>query len=555
MGGAGSGKTTLALLKALSQINAGLAPSQEVLFLSFSRAAVARIRDAVGDHIPLDKTGALAVQTFHSLFWQILRSYGYLLGAPRQLSLVLAHDEKAMCNGIDRDHADWTDWEKQRLAMFHEEGLVCFDLFAPLTAELLRRAVRLRRRVSARYPLILVDEAQDTSGDQWQCIRLLAENSQIICLADPNQMIYDFIPGVGPQRIADIRAALTPLVVDLASENNRSPGTEIAVFGRDILTGVVRGSGYKGVSIMRFRSKAEARDKAIRQSLGFLRKRIIADTGDPPKSMAIIAAYGQGVAVVSAALQADPPISHQVLFDEAFALLASRVAAFLLEPKVLAHHLLDVAMLLELVGAAFRAKGNKCALKQYLCCQKYAEQCRKAALPKVKIALAGDVLVKRARERVLRGNPREDWTTVKQDLRLADDAAYKQIAGSLDYLVAFGRGRRICDNLSAMWLMHGSYPTAREALHSALTQDQLLSGGEQLHGIHVMNMHKCKGKQFDGVVLYREQYHSPFVWRGEAHPHSRSRRLMQVAITRAKSHVLILDEAMSKCPILDPHKL
>ena len=207
------------------------------------------------------------------------------------------------------------------------------------------------------------------------------------------------------------------------------------------------------------------------------------------------------------------------------------------------------------VGAAFRAKGTKSALEQHSRCQRYAEKCRGGVIPSVKIAKAAELLIRRARERTLTGDPRADWTTIKQDVRAADDDAFKQVASALDYLVAFGHGRRICEKLSAMWMAHKSYPTAREGLHAALTQEQILSAGEQLHGIHVMNMHKCKGKQFDGVVLYRQQYHSPFVWRSESPPHTRSRRLLQVAITRAQSHVLVLDEAMSKCPILDPHRL
>ena len=43
IGGPGSGKTTIALKKAVVRINEGLAPGQSVLFLSFSRAAVARM--------------------------------------------------------------------------------------------------------------------------------------------------------------------------------------------------------------------------------------------------------------------------------------------------------------------------------------------------------------------------------------------------------------------------------------------------------------------------------------------------------------------------------
>ena len=42
-GGPGSGKTTIAIKKATERIEYGLLPGQSVLFLSFSRAAVARI--------------------------------------------------------------------------------------------------------------------------------------------------------------------------------------------------------------------------------------------------------------------------------------------------------------------------------------------------------------------------------------------------------------------------------------------------------------------------------------------------------------------------------
>jgi DNA helicase II / ATP-dependent DNA helicase PcrA len=101
----------------------------------------------------------------------------------------------------------------------------------------------------------------------------------------------------------------------------------------------------------------------------------------------------------------------------------------------------------------------------------------------------------------------------------------------------------------------GAYIDAREALDEALTQEQLISGSDALQGVHVMNMHKCKGKQFDGVILYREPHGSPFVWKDDPSPHYKSRRVLHVAITRARCHVLILDEAFSSCPIIAPHTL
>ena len=44
LGGPGSGKTTIALVKGATEIaNGALAPGQKILFLSFARATVARI--------------------------------------------------------------------------------------------------------------------------------------------------------------------------------------------------------------------------------------------------------------------------------------------------------------------------------------------------------------------------------------------------------------------------------------------------------------------------------------------------------------------------------
>jgi len=400
-----------------------------------------------------------------------------------------------------------------------------------------------------------VDEAQDTSDDQWDCVKLLSEKSQIICLADPDQMIYDFLPGVGPKRLDDIRKHLRPHEIDLGTENNRSPGNEIAAFARDILNSKVRGSGYVGVSRIRFKSSASDRDNAIRRSIGIIAKRITEQTGENAESIAIVASYGGGVAILSSALQKDKPIRHHVLFDEAFALLASRVAAFLLEPKDPNTNALDVATVLELAGDALRAKGNKTALDQSQKCALYAARCRSGRLPSFKVVVAAQELIESSRSGKFTGDPRRDWLTVKQYLRQCDLTLFSDIASQLDYLVAFARGKRISESFSELWLQHAAYPGARAALDLALAQDQLLSGGEDARGIYVMNMHKCKGKQFDGVILYRQQYHSPFVWRNEAAPHKVSRRLLHMAITRAKLHVLVLDEAFPACPILDPHSL
>jgi DNA helicase-2/ATP-dependent DNA helicase PcrA len=554
LGGPGSGKTTLALLKAEHRIKQGLATGQNVLFLSFSRAAVARIEDALTRDIAPDQRQHLNVQTFHSFFWEVLRAHGYLLGAPRHLSILLSHEEKAMRDGIEPNDPAWPAWEEKRRTLFHEKGKVCFDLFAPLTAELFRRAGRIRDRVAARYPLIIIDEAQDTGSAQWDCARALAEKATMICLADLDQLIFDHLPGVGPLRVQEIRVQLNPVEIDLGTDNNRSPGTEIAVFARDILSGVVRGSGYKNVGRFRFKAEAAKRDKAIRMGVGHVYKTIREMTGKHPESVAVIASYSKGVSIISAALRQEKPIAHQVLFDEAFVLLASRVGAFLLEPRS-PNRMADLAVFLELLADANRAKGGKTALARATKLLGWAAKAREGKGVNTNLATAIAALLDSIEKAGHVGNPSSDWITVKRHLRTSGDDDLKSIADALDYLIAFNRGQRIAAGLSALWVQSGTYADARQTLDDALAQEQLISAADSLKGIHVMNMHKCKGKQFDGVVLYRAQHNSPFVWPNDPPPHPKSRRVLHVAITRARLFVLFIDEAYSSCPVIDPHTL
>lgn len=555
LGGPGSGKTTLALKKALKRIHEGLPPGRAVLFLSFSRSAVARIADAAKNELADAGSASFSIQTFHSFFWQILQAHGYLLGSPRTLTVLQSHEEASLRGGIVDGDPEWAAWLVRRRELFHKEGRVCFDLFAPLTAELFCKCNRLRHRYAQRYAMVIVDEAQDTNASQWEVVRLLAPATQVVCLADPDQMIYGHLPGVSIDRVPSIRQTLKPCEVDLGSENNRSPGTDIATLARDIYTRNHRKHDYKGVSVFTFKRDAASRDKAIRGSVGYLRSLITKETGKAPESIAVLTTYGAGVARVSAALQQDKPIPHQVLFDESFVLLSARAAAFLLEPRLNPSTSSEVATLLELAAAAFSARGTATGRKASARLRTYAIQTGQGKSLSFKPVAAARTVLEAADIRSNHGDPRRDWLEVKEILRSCGDSLLSDMAANLDYLVAFARGKRIGEALSELWLAHGAYVNARQALDMALMHDQLLSAGEPLAGLHVMNVHKAKGKQFDGIVLYRQEHDSPFVWRGEPAPFEQGRRLLHMSLTRARKHVLILNEAFPSCPIVKAHKL
>lgn len=563
IGGPGSGKTTIALKKAVIRIGEGLTPGQSVLFLSFSRAAVARLGEATRQEVPKAQRGMLSMQTFHSFFWTLLSAHSYLLGAPKSLRILLPQDEQERYGTIkskdrNNDNPAWVAWLAERERLFREDGRIAFDLFPANAAELLERSQHVRRLIAQRHPLIIVDEAQDTNEYSWRCIELLAPATQIICLADLEQQIFDHLPGIGPERIAAIKKSLNPLEIDLGAQNHRSGGTEIAMFGQDILLGKVRGVPYKGISSFSYNPKIRTQSAVMRMSLGMLQRAIRKATGHYGKSVAILTHSGASATKISAALNAEPkPVRHKLSFDEAEAMLTARFVAFLMEPKRIDDRLHDLATALELLAAAKRASGLSVA-KQW---QTWALKVHGGKLPIAHFVQSLLGVMDDLREQGFSGDPGKDWIRIKRLLRGAGDQHLTDVAKNLDYLVAFNRGKRISSGLGTAWMRNGQYAGAREVLDLALAQDQILGGIDDPPGVQVMTVHKSKGKQFDGVIVVRESRHdgqqhiSSFVWWGDEPPYHRSRKILRVAITRAKAHTLVLSPIWPQCPIIGPHNL
>ncbi|MGH6670985.1 MAG: UvrD-helicase domain-containing protein [Xanthobacteraceae bacterium] len=550
-GGPGCGKTTIALAKAIRRIDDGLLEGQEILFLSFSRAAVARILEAARKDVPTALLKRIKIQTFHAFCWELVRGHGYLLGAPRGIALVLPHDERALRNGVEDDDPTW---RTERQILFERDGRLVFDLFAPKTLELLQKSVAFRTLIAEHYPLIIVDEAQDTGSEQWGCVATLAPHVQLVCLADLDQQIYDWRPDVSPERLKEIVSVLTPEIVDLGTQNNRSAGVEIVAFGNDILGRKARGAGYRGVTRREFGPKAGIRDLAIRQATGYISRLVQATCGRPAQSIGFFTNWGRGVTIITRALQGDgtqAEIPHRVEIDEAEVLLASRFVAFCLEPQADCHIALSSG--LELLGALFRAKGNVRKAEQL---ERNAADARDGRIPgRSKAAAALSAVLEKIRTRGFIGDPGRDWLFVSALLSNADAAELTLVAGLVIYLMAFNRGRRIAEGLMETWQVAGNYESARRVLDAAIAEDQILSIGSDLKGINVMTMHKSKGKEFDGVIVMHLGYGSPFSSSKESPPHMKSRRLLRMAVTRARHHVLLLTDVSDPSPLLDGHDL
>ena len=261
-GGPGSGKTTVSILKAAQIAREQLRPGQKILFLSFARATVSRVLEAIDEErlIARDEKRRIEVDTYHSFFWRILKAHGYLVGFPRRMSILTPPNEAIALSAIrggykvasklsDAEKAEKRgreDAERVRLAM--EEGKICFDLFANRTATLLHGTDKVRKLIATMYPFVILDEFQDTSADQWRVVQAMGLNSTLIALADPEQRIFDFI-GADPERLNHFTGMFNPTVHDFAGDNHRSKGTEIAMFEMIFSQANFANSHTKGLTV------------------------------------------------------------------------------------------------------------------------------------------------------------------------------------------------------------------------------------------------------------------------------------------------------------------
>ena len=416
LGGPGSGKTTIALLKARRAVLERLQPEQSVLFLSFSNSAIRRIMESAGTILTAEIGHNIEIKTYHSFAWEILKSHGYLLSSKRRLGIVAAQDAAVIRAGL-RDE-DWTV-EEERL--FLAEGLLTYDQFAPRAADLLARSAVVRKRFGRAHPLILVDEFQDTDEDQWRLIRTLSEDSDVIALGDTEQRIYAWRKGVRATRLQDVAETLGAAVFDFQSENNRSPATGIAGYARCLLSPEIHLELPDDIEFRRFQPGQFA--VGLRFALIRTWSETVKRTGRRDLSVVVAARSRAMVRRISDALaqrlivngKEHRPMPHDVMFDQTQITLAARVIAFILASQADAPNG-RLAGALERIGAVYRSSGTKSGIKTSDRLSGWAEECRSDKVPKTKCVRALSTVFETVGADALVGSPTEDWLTVRRAL-------------------------------------------------------------------------------------------------------------------------------------------
>lgn len=556
MGGPGSGKTTIALFKAkqLVEESGFLRKGQKVLFLSFARATISRVEEQAGDLIPSITKQQIEINTYHGFIWNVLKHHGYLLNQ-HPLRLLPPHESGRLLSDIPAD-----EHIKKLQELFQTEGLVHFDLFAKLCAQLFTESRALQKIICAMYPVIILDEFQDTNLDEWKLIKTLGTSSRLIAMADPEQRIYDF-RGADPRRIAQFIEKFNPEIFDFGQQNNRSNGKDITQFGNDLLLQANKAKTYKDVSLCFYPFyKRPHTHLYLKECILQIRDQLYKAKGNE-WSLAVLVPTNALMLEVSDTLQKTiqlsngqivPSIGHEVAVDTAGAYLAALLIASLLEngskKQCEEIHLLNP--LIEHILGRKGVNGSTSqtdkqitlALNQYITTKMIRGKNREFLIADTKKTVDSINALQ------FYGNVITDWKQVLSILEKCNSEYYKRVVDDVKYLRLLRRGSQLYSALDSIWRSFGTYSGAIQAVSDALSRAHFSLSTMNWQGINVMTIHKSKGKEFDVVIVYEGRYQNKFV----SNPERKDQAILnlRVAVTRAREHAYIFSPRDDPCVLL-----
>jgi DNA helicase-2/ATP-dependent DNA helicase PcrA len=511
-GGAGTGKTTTAVAAARAHLEAAdekllrlrqeaarrgqrtqLPAATRVLFLSFSRTAVAQIIDRAANVIG-ELRPRLEVSTFHGFAWRVITGFGTHHGYPPPQS-VLSQANQTVPGA--------------------PPGLTYSQLM-PAACRLLALD-RVRDHYAGRYSLVICDEFQDTDATEWAFLQQVSPEARRILLGDVNQSIYEssLKPSVNPAgRIADAMALPGARHIDLQAASYRDPSgvlpaaaeaarqrrftnpalREAAQQGRLDVTRITDGTGYAQVIDLA---------RAARQK---------------KHTVSIFTHTNIATTSLSDALTAAGLVHEQVGFPEA--------------------HAEALSAQLALIRYALGHKGTQ--VRRALAVFITASLRNKQLSP-----LASQVLhrTNRELERAL-GQLAQDLKSAGQGSN-ADIDRLAEIVTSAYARIGTFRGQEA-------WLQ--AAPATRRALRLLKEDQSITAVADELHRardetlvgdsrprprpVQVMNLHQAKGREADTTILLLagDEYYGP-----EVEPFPHGSRLLYVVMTRARrqAHLVV----------------
>lgn len=541
LGGPGSGKTTLSLVKAKTYASE-LSDGQAVLFLSFSRAAVRQVEIRCHDLLDKQERRSIEVRTYHSFALDVIQTHGRLLsGEPPR---IISPNKEALFKSRFSGH-----WMSELKRMASEEGCYVFSEFAAVANQLISGSNAVAELIADTYPVIILDEFQDTDDSQWELVKTLSQRSHMMFLADPDQRIFEYDEHVSAERLQHLRDYLRPAEFDLGGDNHRSPNSGILTYANALLHNTplpsipeVVVSPYRGNGI----------DAKVHATVVWMLSSLRREGLEKP-SVAVLARTNLMVANVSDYLtqehvygrQLFKPVAHDVLWDTALTISGSLVVASILEWTALSKNA-ALIQTFELLAEYFDVKnalkpsGVKCAKEMSEKLSVDMNRLRHGDALKYKLSKHFNKAYETMQ--AFSGSPGDDWLRVRSlfDTRVGNlDKLYNDVK----FVRLFRASDQIGECLSNLWDEQASYLGASNALRRPLEMQSLQADYREPHGCSLMTVHKVKGKEFDGVVVVDGDPRSSHAFvrlNASASERDSARRLLRVAITRARRQVVLL---------------
>lgn len=228
---AGFGKTTTMISRIAYLYASGSIPNpQRVLALTFSVNAALKIKRDIAAKLPsllnqrnnpMSLSDKMTVTNYHGFCKSVLDKYGFLLSdllrkninlffalgdeeieKRSDISTLVTNDELSLISSINESIKKSQMPADEEISAYNSivirkllpHDYITHNAVILMTLELFKKHVSVKAFYSNYYPLIIVDEFQDTNCIAWNLIdQLIGSNTKLLFLGDPLQRIYGFI--------------------------------------------------------------------------------------------------------------------------------------------------------------------------------------------------------------------------------------------------------------------------------------------------------------------------------------------------------------------------
>ena len=377
--------------------------------------------------------------------------------------------------------------------------------------------------------LIVVDEFQDTSQCQWELLKVLGENSQVIAFADPNQIIYGSMHEATEKRLEEFKEWKGVDLTPFSLHNFRCDRADVLDFAAAFLNGRKIQISHDG-NVQVFDASYR---NSLRAHLALIWKAIYDQIG-PGKTIGFLTP-SNAIAEETANNLRNPPSSARVPFP-VYVRLARDEAAY--DCAILA-----IAALRDMVLSESDLALRKAAIAMLAMKRTWGRGGSKSDKVESTAKFLRKSLAENSGQFGVFLRDLGKLQTIRKGVRPLGEAL-----GSISGWKAIGLRLLAHSGIGAG---HGDIGEEQLDLFDSLREARTpkgLDGNEAFEGkTHVLTYHKAKGREFDFVVMVVYP-------RGESskQPLDEKRRLYYVAATRAKEWLGIIHYGKETGPVLGP---